>query len=181
MNFKVNLSIFSLILITACGLSVQEKEEIAIVTCNIMGESLNTNASMRIKEINEAREKIKGKRFLEGDAKIKESLEYGLCEELVMNDADYEIKLYELIEAENIKSVEERIEAEVIIYIDNNNIIFEGKSLEKRELKELFLNKINQNNKPKVIIQANEKSDTESIMQVMDLARESGILSISIK
>ena len=98
-----------------------------------------------------------------------------------MNDADYEIKLYELIEAENIKSVEERIEAEVIIYIDNNNIIFEGKSLDKTELIELFLKKVNQNNKPKVIIQANEKSDTESIIQVMDLARESGILSISIK
>jgi len=112
MNFKVNLSIFSLILITACGPSVQEKEEIAIVACNIMGESLNMNASMRIKDINEAREKIKGKRFLEGDAKIKESFEYGLCEELVMNDADYEIKLYELIEAKNIKLEEERIEAE---------------------------------------------------------------------
>ena len=93
-NNKI-LILFSLVLLAACGPSVQDKEEIAIVTCNIMGESLNMNASMRIKEINEAREKIKGKRFLEGDAKIKESFEYGLCEELVMNDADYEIKLYD--------------------------------------------------------------------------------------
>ena len=112
MHFKISLSIISLILISACGPSLQEKEEIAIVTCNIMGESLNMNASMRIKEINEAREKIKEKRFLEGDAKIKESFAYGLCKELVMNNSDYEIKLYELIEAANLKLEEERIELE---------------------------------------------------------------------
>jgi|TARA_B110000908_G_C10045352_1_gene353764 hypothetical protein len=102
MHFKISLSIISLILISACGPSLQEKEEIAIVTCNIMGESLNMNASMRIKEINEAREKIKEKRFLEGDAKIKESFAYGLCKELVMNDSDYENKLIELRELERI-------------------------------------------------------------------------------
>ena len=110
-NNKI-LILFSLVLLAACGPSAQDKKEIAIVTCNIMSESLNMNASMRIKEINEAREKIKGKRFLKGDAKIKESFEYGLCEELVMNDADYEIKLYEVIKAKNIKLEEERIEAE---------------------------------------------------------------------
>jgi hypothetical protein len=102
MNFKLNLSIISLILIAACGPSLQEKEEIAIVTCNIMGESLNMNASLRIKEMNEAREKIKEKRFLEGDAKIKESFTYGLCKELVINDSDYENKLTEIKELERI-------------------------------------------------------------------------------
>ena len=102
MNLKISLSIISLVLITACGPSLQEKEEIAIVTCNIMGESLNMNASLRIKEMNEAREKIKEKRFLEGNAKIKESFTYGLCKELVMNDSDYENKLTELKELERI-------------------------------------------------------------------------------
>ena len=63
MHFKISLSIISLILISACGPSLQEKEEIAIVTCNIMGESLNMNASMRIKEINEARERLKKSAF----------------------------------------------------------------------------------------------------------------------
>ena len=102
MNLKISLYIISLVLITACGPSLQEKEEIAIVACNIMGESLDMNASLRIKEMNEAREKIKEKRFLEGDAKIKESFTYGLCKELVINDSDYENKLTELKELERI-------------------------------------------------------------------------------
>jgi len=111
MHLKTSLSIISLVAITACGPSLQEKEEIAIVACNIMGESLNMNASMRLKEMNEAREKIKEQRFLEGDAKIKESFKYGICKELVMNDSDYENKLTELREPERIaKEKAEKLE-----------------------------------------------------------------------
>ena len=167
-------------MLVSCGPSQKEKEEIAILTCNIMGESRNMDASDRLKEINLAREQIGEERYLSMDDGIKEAFKYGLCKELVLNN-DYQNKLLEVKNSFTDLPEITITEEEIIIYIDNNNIIFEGKSLEKRELKELFLNKINQNNKPKVIIQSNEKSDTESIIQVMDLARESGILSISIK
>jgi len=46
------LLLLTAIFLSACGPSNQEKEEIAIITCNIMGESRNMDGAMRIKEIN---------------------------------------------------------------------------------------------------------------------------------
>ena len=56
-----------------CGPSQEEIDNIATITCNIMGESRNMDAAMRIREINNAREKIGGEPYLEGDDEIKES------------------------------------------------------------------------------------------------------------
>ena len=50
------LVLISLFLLVACGPSEEEKQNVAIITCNIMEESNNMDAAMRIKEINEARE-----------------------------------------------------------------------------------------------------------------------------
>ena len=80
------------LLLTACGPSQEEKQNTAIITCNIMGESRNMDASIRIREINTARDKIGEKPYLFGDDKIKESFEYGLCEALVLNNK-YETRL----------------------------------------------------------------------------------------
>ena len=57
MKIMKKLILFSsiLIVLVGCGPSQKEKEEIAILTCNIMGESRNMDASLRIKEINAAR------------------------------------------------------------------------------------------------------------------------------
>ena len=57
MAIMKKLILFSsvLIVLVGCGPSQKEKEEIAILTCNIMGESRNMDASLRIKEINAAR------------------------------------------------------------------------------------------------------------------------------
>lgn len=93
---------FLLIALTACGPSPEEKQNIAIITCNIMGESINMNASMRIKEINSARTRINADPYLSGDAAIKEAFRYGLCEELVLDDPEYKNKLSTLIEAQRI-------------------------------------------------------------------------------
>ena len=82
-----------LLILTACGPSQEEIENTAIITCNIMGESRNMDAAMRIREINAAREKIGAAPFLKTDDAIKESFEYGLCEELVKDDPEYQIKL----------------------------------------------------------------------------------------
>ena len=73
-----------------------------------MGESRNMDSSYRIKEINSAREKINAKPYLQGDAKIKEAIKYGICTNLVLNDPEYEITLSELKEAERERIRKER-------------------------------------------------------------------------
>ena len=52
-----NIILFTpiLLILVSCGPSQKEKEEVAIFTCNIMGETRNMDASLRIKEINAAR------------------------------------------------------------------------------------------------------------------------------
>jgi len=72
--------------LVACGPSQEEIDNIAIVTCNVMGESRNMDAAFRIKEINAAREKIGQEPFLGSDDSIKYSIAYGSCEALVKND-----------------------------------------------------------------------------------------------
>ena len=92
-----NIIIFTpiLLMLVSCGPSQKEKEEIAILTCNIMGESRKMDASDRLKEINLAREQIGEERYLSMDDGIKEAFKYGLCKELVLNN-DYQNKLLEV-------------------------------------------------------------------------------------
>ena len=78
-----------------------------------MGESRNMDASMRIKEINIAREKIKEEPYLMGDAEIKESFEYGLCEELVLADPEYKNKMLSIKEAIRVVEEQKREEARI--------------------------------------------------------------------
>ena len=100
--------------LAACGPSQEEIDNTATITCNIMGESRNMDAAMRIKEINSARDKIGGEPYLGSDEGIKESFKWGLCEELVKNDPQYDIKLDELkkiqakIDEENLKKAQAR-------------------------------------------------------------------------
>ncbi len=82
---KIILITISLIL-ASCGLSSEEKKNIAAVTCSIMGETRNMDAAVRVEKLNNAREKIGGEPFLGGDDAIKEAFKYGLCEELVLNE-----------------------------------------------------------------------------------------------
>lgn len=78
------------VFLTACGPSPQEKEDIAVVTCNILSEIANTDGATRIKEINAAREKLGEDAFLLSNAAIQDSFKYGLCKELVLNNPDYD-------------------------------------------------------------------------------------------
>ena len=95
----ISLSLF-LMMVISCGMSDKEKNEIAIITCNIIAESRNMDSSLRIKEVNAAREKIGEEKFLEKDEYIKTAYKYGLCKELVLNDSNFEDKLLEAIEQE---------------------------------------------------------------------------------
>ena len=60
-----------LFLLTACGPSQQEINEIAQLSCNLMANSKNMDAAYRIEKINEARSEIGGKRFLASDKKFE--------------------------------------------------------------------------------------------------------------
>ena len=62
-----------------------------------MGESRNMDGVVRIKEINTAREQIGEDRFLGSDDDIKNSVKYGLCNELVLNDPQYSEKYLEVL------------------------------------------------------------------------------------
>ena len=79
--------ILSLVLLASCGLSQDEKENIAAITCSIMSETRNMDAAVRVEKMNDAREKIGGEPFLSGDDAIKEAFEYGLCHELVLDES----------------------------------------------------------------------------------------------
>jgi hypothetical protein len=111
-KIQTSLVGITLIVLSSCGMPDADKEEIAIITCNVMGESRNMDSAMRIKELNAAREKIGEDRFLQTDAVIKESMKYSLCKDLVLNDS-YDEKLSNLkaIEAEQ-KLAEAKIKAE---------------------------------------------------------------------
>ena len=105
---KKVLIIFCFLFIVSCGPSQQEKENVAAVTCSIMSETKNIDAAIRVREMNNAREKIGKGPFLRGDEAIKEAFEYGLCKELVLSES-YDETLQLLKDA---KKERERIEAE---------------------------------------------------------------------
>jgi antitoxin component YwqK of YwqJK toxin-antitoxin module len=132
------LIILSLVLLVSCGQSQEEKLQvemeqqriemerqrlekeageklakekavrIAAVTCSIMSETRDMDAAVRVREINEAREKIGGEPFLDGDDAITEAFEYGLCQELVLNE-NYDDTLQR---KKDVRRAMERIAAE---------------------------------------------------------------------
>jgi len=105
------LIILSLTLLASCGPSAEEKKNIAAVTCSIMNETGNMDGAIRVREMNDAREKIGGEPFLQGDDAIKEAFEYGLCEELVLGT--YDEALNSMRENERIALEEESKRLEI--------------------------------------------------------------------
>ena len=92
------LIILCLVLLTSCGPSQEEKKKVAAVTCSIIGETRNMDGAVRVREMNEARDQIGGEPYLKGDDAIKEALEWGLCQELVLNET-YDERLQSLKDA----------------------------------------------------------------------------------
>ena len=118
------LAPFLFLTLVSCGPSLQEKEEIAIITCNVLEASRSMDAAMRIKEINAAREKMGEDAFLGNDDVIEESFDYGLCKELVLNDPLYKDKITE---------VEKQIEIELAEYEKQEMEYKKQKKQEKEE------------------------------------------------
>mgnify|MGYP006146615613 CR=1 FL=1 len=109
-----------LFFLVGCGPSMQEKEEIAIITCNIMGESREMDSGMRIKEINAAREKMGENAFLGKDDVIQESFDYGLCKELVLNEPLYKETIAEIDRQADITAAEWEQEEKELIMINRD-------------------------------------------------------------
>ena len=86
----------------------KRRNDIATITCNVMAESRNMDAAIRIKEINLTRESLGEDLYLGTDEGIKESFKYGLCKELVLNDPDYNSKLLS-----NMKIIAEKLEQDL--------------------------------------------------------------------
>lgn len=97
-------------LLVGCGMSESDKQQIAAVTCSVMGETRNMDAAVRVREMNAARVEIGEEPFLSGDEAIKESFKYGLCEQLVKNEPTYPELLSEMkrLEREAIAAKEKR-------------------------------------------------------------------------
>jgi len=98
----------------SCGVSQDEKDRVAAVSCSIMAESRNMDAAIRVEKINDAREKIGGEAFLDGDDGIKEALKYGLCKELVLGEGYHAL----LAERKDVETKNQRIAAEKQAEVD---------------------------------------------------------------
>ena len=102
------LIIFSLFLLAACGPSQEEKQNIAQNACSIMGETKKSDSLFRTQTMIDAREKIGGGAFVRGDDAIIEAFEFGVCQQLVLNESYDEI----LQPLKDAKQERERIAAE---------------------------------------------------------------------
>jgi len=102
------LIILSLVLLAACGPSQEEKQNIAQNACSIMGETKKSDSLFRTQTMIDAREKIGGGAFVRGDDAIIEAFEFGVCQQLVLNES-YDETLQPLKDA---KQERERIAAE---------------------------------------------------------------------
>lgn len=107
-DMKKTLIIFSLVLLAACGPSQEEKQNIAQNACSIMGETKKSDSLFRTQTMIDAREKIGGGAFVRGDDAIIEAFEFGVCQQLVLNESYDEI----LQPLKDAKQERERIAAE---------------------------------------------------------------------
>ena len=171
----------------SCGPSVKEKEEIAVLTCNILESSFSKDGAFRINEVNDAREQIGEDRFLGTDNLIQESLELGLCKELVLNEKNYEIKIKDAIDEKYTVYFypEEEIEdAEILIDMGpSGEISMNGLRIDISAVRENVERIIAENpqQSQSVVISADEKASANDIVRVMDAARLAGVMSISLR
>ena len=106
---RLILSLLVFFLITGCGMSESEKEDLVTISCNVMKETRYKNPSDMIKEVNHIRERIEGDAFLLLGEDISRAIEYDLCEELVLDHPNYEKLL-----KENIQRKKEMNEREIL-------------------------------------------------------------------
>ena len=97
-----------LVLLAGCGPSQEERVNIALNACAVMGESKKSDSLFRMQTMVDAREKLGGEGFAGGDDAILEAFEFGICSELVLNESYDEL----LLSLKDAKRERERIAAE---------------------------------------------------------------------
>ena len=90
--------------LAACGPSEEEKYRVATVTCAVMKESNPFESALRAEKINEARERLGEPPFVDGDKVIRTAINYGTCDLLVLNSADYDSVTQQRINFDNLDS-----------------------------------------------------------------------------
>ncbi len=114
-------------------MSVEEKNDIATLTCNIMKESSEQPTSM-LKEINAAREELGEEKYLLSSDEISQAIYFNICEDLVLNNPGYNKILEEKITLAQEKYKEE-VEAAESKWTEAVK-----KIIDKREIPFAFIN-----------------------------------------
>lgn len=104
-KLNIVLAGFASLLLISCGISNDEKNRVAAVTCSIIKETKAYQSSDRMKFVNEAREEIKASPFLGGDDEIQRSIQFDTCELLIKDSDDY-IKITNSNEKKYLAQVE---------------------------------------------------------------------------
>lgn len=106
------LVILTTLLLTACGPSPKEKQEIAIITCNIVEAQAFQDGASIIKEVNKARGEIGGSKFIGAWEEFVEASKYDLCVPFILEDR-YAERLKKAV-SDRQKAELERLEKERI-------------------------------------------------------------------
>ena len=70
--------------------------------------------------------------------------------------------------------------AAILIVIENDEIYMDGRRIDVRQVKANVVKMLADNPKGSVVIQADEKAVADTIIKVMDGAREAGVSAISL-
>ena len=77
-------------MMAGCGQRIEEKQNIAISTCNIIKATKASDSVTRLREINFARADLGEPRYIGSDAELRYALELDVCKALVLNSPTYE-------------------------------------------------------------------------------------------
>lgn len=84
----VGLSV--VLILAGCGMSEGEKQQLASSTCNVISNAPGDDSTTRLKELNSAREQLGEAPYTGSDDDIRDSVKFGICEGLVLNDPTYQ-------------------------------------------------------------------------------------------
>ena len=95
------------ILVAACGPTDAEKDRIAQVACAEISETRNMDGAQRVERVNDAREELGLRPYLDGDGYITQAVKHGVCELLVL-DGNWAEPLEKLQAAEAQRQAEQQ-------------------------------------------------------------------------
>tara|TARA_Y100000589_G_scaffold185427_1_gene175649 strand:- start:273 stop:1073 length:801 start_codon:yes stop_codon:yes gene_type:complete len=100
------IAFFCIFLLIGCGMSQKEKNDVAIVTCNIISETKEINGDDVLREVDKAREKIGEDKYLGNSFDVKVYVNFGLCVDFILNKEGLEGELAQRIESDRLAKEE---------------------------------------------------------------------------